>query len=128
MDRKRNGFSLIELLIVVAVIGTLAAIAIVLLNGTQQQSRIARAQGDVRAIASAVSLYLTHTGALPPDLATLTSPATNSAGAQAGPFLTRLPSPPSGGSPAWSSYSYVNNGDGTWAVTASGDSTAVRAP
>ena len=128
MTRNRNGFTLIELLIVIAVIGTLAAIALVLLNDTQQRSRIARAQGDVRAIASAVSLYATHTGTLPPDLATLTTLATNAAGADAGPFLARIPSPPSGGSPPWTSYSYVNNGDGTFAVTTSGDNATVQGP
>jgi general secretion pathway protein G len=52
-----RGFSLIELLIVVAVIGLIAAIAIPNLVNAIQRGRQARTVGDARAISNAVGMY-----------------------------------------------------------------------
>ena len=52
-----RGFSLIELLIVTAVIGLIAAIAIPNLVNAIQRGRQARTVGDIRAIATAVGMY-----------------------------------------------------------------------
>src|SRR5947207_2406317 len=95
-DRGAAGFTLIELLLVVAVIGILAAIGFAVYSSTQQSARIARAQADARVIATAASHYLAHTGTVPLTVNALLVTVSNAMGQTAGPFLSSVPSPPSG--------------------------------
>jgi hypothetical protein len=76
-------------------------------------------------------MYQAHMGTAPAALADLTAVATNNQDQTAGPFLARVPVPPSGGNPAWPA-TYVGGysvaADGTFTLTAEGDGTVITVP
>jgi type II secretion system protein G len=125
---NQRGFTLIELMVVVTIIGILAAMAIALYGNMQARARIAKAQADARTLGSAVSMYSATFGQLPTGLAELTSQATIG-GVTGGPFMRTIPLPPGGGNPTWpSAYSYTTSTNGTFTITAAGDGTSVTIP
>lgn len=122
---RARGFTLVELMVVVAVIGVLATIAIPLYANMLARGRIAKAQADSRSLASAVGVYGAHMGSIPAALTQLTAVGTNAQGNRAGPFMNSVPIPPGG----WAAYAYTANvSAGTYTISSTGDGISVTYP
>lgn len=64
---KHKAFTLIELLIVVAIIGILAAIAVPNFLGAQIRAKIARTQADMKSLSTSLESYRLDNNTYPPD-------------------------------------------------------------
>lgn len=65
--KRRKGFTLIELIVVIAILGILAAIAIPRFSGTQNRAKTSADDATLRVIQSAVSLYVAEKGSVAAD-------------------------------------------------------------
>ncbi len=113
--RRDEGFSLIELLIVVAIIGIIAAIAVPQLMNAMDRGRQRRSMADMRNIATANGTYRVDTSAYAATLAGLA------------PAYMRVPPTADGWGTDWG-YAF-NAGNDTYTITSLGsDGTSGPAP
>ena len=63
--KKSKGFTIVELLIVIVVIGILATLVIVTFSGIQQRARDTQRQTDINAIQGHLEAYYASTGTYP---------------------------------------------------------------
>lgn len=68
-----RGFSLLELMLVLAIIGVLMAVAAVNVLGTGERAKIKATKASLATISSALNSYSLEYSTFPPTLATLTS-------------------------------------------------------
>jgi general secretion pathway protein G len=63
--RNELGFTLIELMIAIVIIGVLATIAIPAYSNATQESKISKAKADLRTLESAIEIYFIEKGEYP---------------------------------------------------------------
>ena len=64
-SRSQKGFTLIEIMVVVVIIGLLATLILPRVLGRQEEAYVAKAKSDIRALSSAVQLYKLDTFRFP---------------------------------------------------------------
>lgn len=92
---KKQGFTLIELMLVVIIIGILAAMVMPRLVGRSEQARIAAAKANISTISLALDLFEMDIGHYPNSLDDLMQKATNP-DSWKGPYLKKKPIDPWG--------------------------------
>jgi type II secretion system protein G len=95
MNKSRSGFTIVELLIVIVVIGILAAIVIVAYTGVQGRAQDAQRQTDIKTIVKALEVYKLNNGVYPTQNSTPNASGweVSTAGTTATNFLSALVSP-----------------------------------
>lgn len=107
---RKNGFTLVELLIAVMIIAVLMTIAIPAYNKFNAKSRDTKRQSDIKVVQSALEQYKLDQGYYPnlPDLpwgGSLTSPTGNKT------YMGKLPKDPFDSQPTYPKYSYKKKPD-----------------
>jgi general secretion pathway protein G len=106
--KKRNGFTLVEILIVVVILGILAAIVIPQFSDASEQANLSSLTSNLQTVRSQIQLYkIQHNGALPgagtgTDFTAALTGVTSTAGVTVavgtsgavGPYLQAIPKNP----------------------------------
>lgn len=86
MTKKADGFTLVELIVVIAILGVLAGIVVPRFMNTTKATRGSKIIADINACESAVNIYYSRNGVFP-----------ESSDSLVGNYLADWPNPPLGG-------------------------------
>ncbi len=93
---RTSAFTLVEMLLVLVILATLAAIVIPKMAGRSQQAKVTAAQTQISAFKTALESYEVDTGAFPKN-GNLGELVSSSVQGWRGPYLDRIPTDPWGG-------------------------------
>jgi general secretion pathway protein G len=85
--RMKAGFTLIEMIVVIAIIGILATLVVVRYSGQTDQAKVAAAKSQLAQLEGAVITFHSHVGRLPASLAELVEKPSNATHWQEGGYL-----------------------------------------
>lgn len=96
----QRGFTLLEIMVVVAIIAILSTVVVVNLVGKVDDAKVARAQGDIQSLTSALQLYKLDNGQYPSTQqgleALMQRPSGNPPAPNWKPYVSKLPADPWG--------------------------------
>lgn len=93
---RRRAFTLVEMLLVVTIIGILAALVIPKIVGRSEQARQTAARADISSIKTALDAYEVDNGYYPKSLQDLVTAPGDASKNWHGPYLDKLPQDPWG--------------------------------
>ena len=97
---RKNGFTLIELMVVIVIIGLLGTVVVLNVLPSQDKATVTKAQTDIQTLTQAAEMYRLDTNRYPEALQALVSPTHRSQ-----PYIRNLPNDPWG-----NAYQYANPG------------------
>lgn len=117
---KQRGFTIVELLVVIVVIGILAAITVVAYNGIQGRARDSARMSDINAIRKALEVYKSFNGEYPDENAasweySYTDPQNFMSALK--PYIGKTPVDPANGASNFYYYYRYVAGTSSWGVT-----------
>ncbi|MFA6320372.1 MAG: type II secretion system protein [Candidatus Omnitrophota bacterium] len=113
---KKKGFTIIELLIVIAVIGILVGIALPRFRGMQDEGNIAKAKAELKTLQTAIESYYSHnSNVYPTALANMTTATPQ--------IIAVVPNDPFNGTTAYG-YNHTGNYYAIYSVGPANDGTA----
>ena len=116
-NTKKAGFTLVELLLVVTILGVLATVAVMNLGGASEEARIKATQTDIATIQGAVTTYEIRTGKYPSNIDDLAKEIDGQKGLLDATAL----------SDKWGTkYSYKNEGGGYFEIRSAGPDAAMN--
>ena len=85
--KKQAGFTLVEMIVVIAIIGILATLVVVRYSGQTDQAKVAAAKSQLAQIEGAVISFHSHVGRLPKSLLELVEKPSGATNWQEGGYL-----------------------------------------
>ena len=90
--QRRNGFTLVELMVVIVIIGLLATVVMINVLPSQDKAMTTKARADIATLGQAMEMYRLDNMRYPPSLDALAQPRAGGGG----PYVRSLPQDPWG--------------------------------